>query len=60
MTPEEIMEISENIREELNHQAYMDVLDGREPTQKFNDYYMHCYRFWNSISPFYPSDEDCF
>lgn len=36
----------EKIKEELNHQAYMDVLDCNGPSMSHDEYYMKCYRFW--------------
>ena len=38
-------------KEEINHQAYKDVLDYKEPTMEYNDYYMQCYRFWYNCDP---------
>lgn len=50
MTPQEIQNIPEYLREELNHQAYLDVFYGNPPT-RYNEYYRHCYRQWKAISP---------
>jgi len=36
-------------KEELNHQAYMDVLDYEEPSMPNNTIYMECYRFWRPL-----------
>ena len=36
-------------REELNHQAYNDVLDCNDPSYPENEVYMEYYRFWKSV-----------
>lgn len=38
-------------RENINHQAYMDVLNCEEP-QSDDEYYMKCYRNWRPLQKF--------
>ena len=57
MTYDEIIAIPEYKREELNHQAYIDVLEGNGPTNQYNEYYMECYRQWYALNPD-PFDND--
>ena len=38
-------------KEQINHQAYMDVLDLNEPSMPDCYYYMECYRFWLATNP---------
>lgn len=47
----DIQVIPEIRREELNHQAYLDVLDGNGPTRRHNEFYMHCYQQWSALNP---------
>jgi len=42
-------------REALNHQAYMDVLDCKEPSIPENEIYMECYDSWRPLQQF-PED----
>ena len=37
-------------RDQLNSQAYMDVLDALSPSDPDNPVYMECYRFWRGIA----------
>ena len=37
-------------RERLNHQAYEDCVDAKEPSMRDNETYMECYRFWRSVA----------
>lgn len=43
-------------RENLNHLAYMDVLDCRGPSMPDNEVYMECYNFWRPLQK-YPDDD---
>lgn len=45
------MPISEEERERLNHEAYMDILDLNPPRYPNDQYYMSCYTFWYSCDP---------
>jgi hypothetical protein len=46
----DIQVIPEIKREELNHEAYLDVLNGNQPTRRYNEFYMHCYRQWYALN----------
>lgn len=38
-------------KEELNHQAYNDVMELAGATMLENEYYMQCYGFWMNVDP---------
>jgi hypothetical protein len=42
--------------EKLNHQAYMDVLDCKDPSMPYNEVYMKYYRSWRPLQK-YPGDD---
>lgn len=48
MDIKEIMLMDTDLKERLNHEAYVDVLDGKDPSND-NEYYLHCYRQWSSL-----------
>ena len=47
--------LTDEEKDDLNHEAYMDVLDCREPQMPENEYYMQCYRNWRPLQKF-PGD----
>jgi len=46
-------------REELNHKAYTDVLDCKDPSMPDNEVYMECYRAWRPLQPQFKLDDWC-
>lgn len=46
-----------NENEKLNHKAYLDVLDCKEPSMPNNKLYMQYYTFWRPLQIF-PGDEN--
>ncbi len=44
--------------DELNHRAYNDVLDCKEPSMPDNKEYMRYYRFWRPLQPKALFDDD--
>ena len=43
-------------KDRLNHMAYDDCCEFREPQLPSNETYMECYRFWRQLTRF-PEDE---
>ena len=43
--------------DELNHKAYEDVLDCKDPSMPDNEEYMQCYNFWRPLQRF-PGDDE--
>lgn len=48
LSVEKIEKIPLYIREKINHQAYNDVSDCKDPSYP-DEYYMECYYFWKSV-----------
>lgn len=38
-------------KDEKNHHAYEDVIDGIMPSMPWDEEYMHSYRSWNALVP---------
>jgi hypothetical protein len=50
MYEQDIASIPACRKEELNHQAYLDVLNCDPPARRYDEFYMYCYRQWKALT----------